>query len=156
MAHPKPESHTAPQRITTIVRNYWEYLRGERSFPSENDINSHALGDVWDNCFLVHVGDSLSPGDYQYQYLGENIVIAYGEDLTGLRVDSMVAPEAAHLKEEYEKVLLTRRPIFDEGEISLDNGTRMIKYRQILLPLGEKDGSIHAILGGMSYKIFDA
>ena len=90
--------------------------------------------------------------DYKYKYLGTNIIKAYGEDLTGLNVNRMAAPEAGHLAEKYETVLALKRPVIDEGEITLSK-IEVIKYRQILLPFGDDGINISSIFGGMSYKV---
>ncbi len=148
------DSSGADRRITTILRNYWEYLRDDMSFPAENEVDPKAIAEIWESCFLVVANNLSKKEDYVYKYIGKKIIEAYGEDLTGLTVDSMVAPQAGHLAEEYEKVLSSKRAVFDEGEIS-GAGGKQVKYRQILLPLGKDGVNITAILGGMSYKVFE-
>jgi len=71
-----------------------------------------------------------------------------------MTIEKMHAPEAVHLAEKYEKVLATKLPVYDSGELHLENG-KTVLYRQILLPLGENGITITAILGGISYKIAD-
>jgi hypothetical protein len=142
------------KRITVVLRKYWDYLREERAFPSEREINPAEIEYIWDNCFIVEAHNNSRKEDYIYKYIGRKIIDAYGEDLTGMAVGKMVAPEAGHLADEYEKVLGIKRPVFDEGTLKAPNNG-VIKYRQILLPLGENGIKITAILGGMSYKVFD-
>ncbi len=98
--------------------------------------------------------NTCSKEDYAYKYIGKRITQAYGSDLTGSKIGSLVAPEAGHIAEQYEHVLAWKRPVNDEGEIHISKN-HIIKYRQILLPLGDNGISINAILGGMSYKIFE-
>lgn len=141
------------KRITVVLRKYWDYLREERAFPTEREINPAEIADIWENCFIVEANNNSRKEDYIYKYIGKKIIQAYGEDLTGMAVDKMVAPEAGHLAEEYEKVLGIKRPVLDEGTLKAPN-KGVIKYRQILLPLGENGIKITAILGGMSYKVF--
>lgn len=140
------------KRITKRLRKYWDILREERQFPSESDINPSDIVDIWGNCFIVKADNNCKREDYKYKYIGENIIKAYGADLTGFDVGKMAAPEADHLAAEYEHVLAYKRPVVDEGEIHLNKDT-LVKYRQILLPIGDDGVNITAILGGMSYKI---
>jgi len=143
------------RRITTILKGYWEYIKDDKSFPSMSDVHKSEIPEIWENCFLVKADNTcISPDDYQYILMGENVKKAFGEDLTGMTIEKMHAPEAVHLAEKYEKVLATKLPVYDSGELHLENG-KTVLYRQILLPLGENGISIDAILGGISYKISD-
>lgn len=139
------------KRITVILKQHWDGLLNERRFPAENDINKEALGEVWRNCFIVEASNASRKEDYKYKYLGENIIKAYGRDLTGLNI-KLATPEASHLAREYERVLALKRPVIDTGEINISKD-EVIKYRQILLPLGDDGVNINAIWGGMSYKV---
>lgn len=140
------------KRITIRLKQYWDLLREERAFPSEKEINQEDIQSIWDNCFIVKADNSCKKEDYQYKYLGTNIIIASGEDLTGRKVCALNAPEAGHLANKYEKVLATKRPVIDEGSITLSK-REVVQYRQILLPLGDDGINITSILGGMSYRI---
>lgn len=142
------------KRITAILKKYWDDLLNGRRFPAENEVKSSDLADIWDNCFIVKADNSSKKDDYQYTYLGQNIIKAYGKDLTGLNIKSstLAAPEASHLANEYERVLALKRPVMDTGEMNISKD-EVLKYRQILLPLGDDGVNITAILGGMSYKV---
>jgi hypothetical protein len=149
-----PLGNDSDKRITIILKKYWDYLREGTAFPSEREIQPDAIAQIWDNCFVVVANNSSRPEDYVYKYIGKKIIAAYGEDLTGLTVDNMVSPQAGHLAQEYDKVLAIKRPVLDDGEFKSPN-KKLIKYRQILLPLGENGITITSIIGGMSYKVFD-
>ncbi len=140
------------KRITIRLKKYWDFLCNERPFPKENEVNPKDLEDIWSNCFIVKANNSFKKEDYQYKYLGTNIIKAYGADFTGRKVTAIAAPEAGHLAEAYEHVLAYKRPVTDEGEIHISKN-ETVKYRQILLPLGDDGVNITAILGGMSYKV---
>jgi hypothetical protein len=143
------------RRITSILKDYWEYIKEQRSFPSLSEINKEEISEIWSNCFIVKADNSCySPDDYEYVSLGDNVKKAFGEDLTGMTIEQMQLPEAKHLAEKYEKVLATKLPVYDAGELSLENDQSVL-YRQILLPLGENGITIKAIIGAMSYKISD-
>ena len=151
---PAIDSIGSEKRITRRLRKYWNYLREDRQFPEEKEINPSDLTDIWNNCFIVKADNSCKKEDYKYKYLGVNIIRAYGHDLTGLNVSSLAAPGAEALSEKYEQVLAFKRPVIDEGEINISKN-KIVKYRQILLPFGDFGVHITAILGGMSYKIIE-
>lgn len=140
------------KRITIRLKKYWDLLRDDRNFPAEREISSKDIKNMWDNCFIVKADNSCKKEDYKYKYLGSNIIKISGSDLTGLKINSLKAPEAGHLANQYEKVLATKLPVFDDGTITLSK-EEVIKYRQILLPLGDDGVNITSILGGMSYRI---
>lgn len=143
------------RRITSILKNYWNYVKEQRTFPSEDEIKQNDIPEIWDNCFIVRADNTCySTDDYKYIYMGQNVKKAFGEDLTGMTIEKMHAPEAVHLAQKYEKVLASKAPIYDSGQLHLDSG-KTVLYRQILLPLGENGITIKAILGGISYKICD-
>lgn len=142
------------KRLTQALKDYWDFERSEMPFPSLKQIDQKNIKEIWENCFIVEASNKHRRENYKYLYLGKNIIQAYGEDLTGLQVDKMASPDAGNLERAYERVLATKLPVQDEGEIH-NACKQLIKYRQILLPLGDDGVNITAILGGMSYKVFD-
>ena len=139
-------------RITTRLKHYWDIARGDKFFPSEKDIKPSEIQEIWHNCFIVKADNSCKKEDYVYKHLGHNIIKAYGSDLTGLAVHAIANVEASHLADKYELVLARKTFVMHEDELNLP-GNEILKYRQILLPLGNNGINITAILGGMSYKI---
>mgnify|MGYP000551252641 CR=1 FL=1 len=145
------DSSTTERRITLRLIAYWERLRGDRTMPTEADIDPSDLQDLWGYCFLIHVKDIDKP-DYNYTYLGMEIEKAYQGELTDDDIGAVASPNASKLAGSYARVIETRKPLIDEGEfVNLRNET--VKYRQCLLPLGE-DNKVDAIFGGMRFKIF--
>lgn len=141
------------RRITLRLMAYWEFLRGDRPFPKENDIDPEAIADLWDSCFLVQVRDLTNVLDYNYSYLGKDISEAY---LGGLQARDpgchIASPNARSLSHGYDKVLETKQPYIEEGEFINLSGAR-VKFRQILFPIGAGD-EVEAIFGGMRFKIY--
>ena len=121
--------------------------------PSETDINPEDISDLWDYCFLVHTKD-LNKADYTFTYLGPAVLDAYRGGLSGNDVNGVIAPHIGRLTEHYTQIQKTHKPVIDEGEF-LNLNNQVVKYRQCLLPLGEKN-RVDAIFGGMRYKIFQA
>lgn len=145
---PPPE-----HRITLRLLSYWEKLRRGRPMPSEQDINPEDIGDLWANCFLVHVRD-LEQRDYHYAYLGQAIVDAYRLSLSQDDPGELASPDAGHLAGSYAAVAQSRKPLVEDGEFR-NSHHELVKYRQCLLPLGE-GGEVLAVFGGMRFRIFPA
>jgi hypothetical protein len=151
---PENALYGAEKRITVKLRKYWDFLREERAFPEEKEIMPQNISDAWQNCFVIKASNSCKSEDFEYKYFGADLKEIYKMDLTGKKAISIPIPEAAHFIEKYEQVLAFKRPVIDEGEITISKD-EVIKYRQILLPFGEGGVNITAILGGMSYKTFE-
>ena len=142
------------RRAPELLIAHWDRLRGKLPFPSEDDLNMDALDDLgfWEDCFIVQTRDIELEKNYNYTYIGSNIMKAYGEDLTGVSVYSFTSPSAENLALKYEEVLATRVPIADEGEFFNARNIK-VRYRQCLVPLG-KDDKIETIIGAMRYKLY--
>lgn len=142
------------RRSPEILIAHWDRLRGERQFPSEEDLNMEALDDLgfWEDCFIIQTRDIAQQKDYNYTYIGSHITKAYGEDLNGVSVYSFTSPQADNLALKYEEVLETRVPVIDEGDFMNAKNIR-VRYRQCLVPLG-RDNTIDTILGAMRYKLY--
>lgn len=142
---------TAIGRVDDILKNYWEKLTaGQPGLPAESSIDPAELADIWDNCFLVQITPT---GHFQYDYLGAALVEAYGEDYTtGDEADRLVSASSNRAIHVFGDVVKLRKPLADEGEF-VNSRHFLIKYRQYLLPVGNKKGVTH-ILGGMRWKAY--
>ena len=151
------QDHTTPsaaveRRLTLRLMAYWEKMRGERTMPTENDVNPDGdIIDMWDDCFLIHTAD-IDMQDYNFVYLGANIqMILTG----GIGDDPSRAWKSLNVKRlapAFQQVIDSKAPVIDEGE-TLNDANQLVKYRQCLLPLGEDD-KVLAIFGGMRCKIY--
>ncbi len=149
MADPK-------QRISEILKLYWERLRGERPFPMESEVNpdSDELMPIWDSCFLVRV-EANAEQPYHYAYLGDALVAAYGgEDASAREVcEMLVYPSTMSMVHRFKEVVNSGKPRMEESEFTNGSG-ELIKYRSELLPLGDETGDVAYILGGMKWKAY--
>ena len=150
MASPMPLASAAERRVTLRMLSYWERLRGSRAMPTEEDIDPYDLHDLWDCCFLLHVKDMDKP-DYNYTYLGDEILQTLQEG-TENEAENFANPEIRELTKAYPQVVLTKKPVLEEGEFITTAGAS-VKYRQCLLPLGE-GSEVLAILGAVRFKVF--
>ncbi len=133
---------------------YWNEHRRERDMPVEDDIDpDHAvLAEAWPDCFVVQVRD-FEKAEFNYTYLGPNLVRAFTEELASEEKSGIAGPSAAKLMHYYESIQHTRYPLISEGEFTNQRGVR-IKYRQALYPFGKQ--SVESILGHLSWQIADA
>jgi hypothetical protein len=142
------------RRLSLRLMRYWSEKSGQRAMAIENDIDPEELGADWDFCFLLQARDVANIQDYNFTYLGENIMKAYCDTALDAHNQFMVGPNAFRLSTHFTRVLDSKAPVLDEGEFATLHGRRVL-YRQVLLPLGQTNGAVEAIFGGMNYKIID-
>lgn len=140
------------RRVAAQLLEYWNTTRGERAFPNENDIDPDALSDIWDNCFMVQARDIEQSADYNYSYLGNNIIKAYRGEVMDTECLPMIGTNAGLLGSSFEVVLENKSPMEEDGEFLSLDGNR-VQFRQCLLPLGDETGQITAVFGGLSLRI---
>jgi hypothetical protein len=154
--HPQymTEEGGASQRINERLRSYWNELRGERPFPSEREVDFTELDAVWKSCFLVK-RDETKPVPFAYIYLGSDLIMAYGDDLGAREIcERLVFPSSMSLLHKFEEVVNTRAPVEQEDTFTNTKGL-IIKYRSLMLPLGDETNSdIEFIIGGMRWKAY--
>jgi hypothetical protein len=142
------------RRLTQRLYRYWQEKSAGRPFPCENDIDPDELGEDWENCFLVQVRDIVNVQDYNYTYLGPKIMEAYRGHLKDEHNEFMVGPNAHSVSKSFGRVLASRAPVMEEGELTTLSGHK-IKYRQCMLPIGTEDGVVEAVFGGLTFKYFE-
>lgn len=142
------------RRLTQRLHRYWSAKCDGRPFPCENDIDPDELAHDWESCFLVQVRDIVNVQDYNYTFLGSKIMEAYRGNLKDDHNEFMVGPNAHKVSKSFGRVLATRAPVMEEGELVTLSG-HLVKYRQCMLPLGTPEGVLEAVFGGLSFKYFD-
>lgn len=135
------------QRITHRLKSYWDLIKKDERYPDIHRFNVGAVEDVWPSCFRVSVSPGTPPG-FTYEYMGEELAMMYGHDLTGLTVDKRMAHfPGSVLHERLDNIMLKKEPMQDSGHLINYDG-KMIRYRACLLPFGnERDGITHIICG---------
>lgn len=138
------------QRAHEQLISYWMMLKGGRDYPMESEVEVDVLHEIWPSCFLIKVRPD---GTFQYEYLGHDLMEAYGDDVTGTAVsDKLIDPQHATMANKFAETVKLQAPVVDEAEFVNERG-QTIKYRNCLLPLGYK-GKIDFILGAMRWKAF--
>ncbi len=137
-------------RITDLLNSYWDGLAKVDGVPKEDDIDASQLNPIWDDCYLVNIRNGEP---YKYEYLGKNLIEAYGDEVSHSEVEMLVYPSVKKVADNFNQVVDTRNVFEDLGEfINVNN--MLIKYRQLLLPFGDQNGRITHILGGMRWRPF--
>lgn len=130
------------RRVTEQLQTYWKKIKGKQAYPSLADIHPSDIREIWQDCFMVEIGEDR----HHYTYLGDNICDMFGGDLTGTSVLYL----CDSLAQKYFEVVKSKKPVSNEDEFTNLNNQE-IKFRQILLPIGENKKVDH-ILGAMRYK----
>jgi hypothetical protein len=133
--------------------DYWRRLRGERSFPSRDQIKPRDLAPVLSMTSLFKV---LDDGDFEYRIVGDAIVRAYEINLQNRRL-SDVETELPSFREFVRPVLVhvakRRIPIALRGKIGHDApGTNFTHHENAILPLGAGDDVVDHIITFSNYE----
>jgi len=141
-------------RYHTRLKKYWDMLRGEKPFPTENSIDPDDLQDIWDSCFLISIDDVTHRMGYRYSYMGSHLIEAYGDQLNSGDVSSrLISMNGSPMVKKFDEVIREKKPLIDESEFV--NGSNInIRYRTCILPLGTDDGKVTHILGCMRWKMY--
>ncbi len=130
------------KRLIWRLLNYWEQQRGDRDYPSLDDIDPTAIGEIWPYCFLLDVENYRS---FPYfQYLGPSLAKYSGIFLGGQRDWSFTLLKKAvcHFREALER----GAPVLVEEELTqYDN--RKLLLRSVILPLSNDQETINHLLG---------
>ncbi len=140
---------TTERRLILRVEDYWNYLRGERSFPGTTDIDPVELGDDWCDCFVMN--PSEPPEDATFLFIGprllenaklpENWAKEAERRVRDCPPGSMIARSVQYVGQ----VLQQRIPI-SVAETFEENGEE-VKLRGTLFPLSSDGKTVNAILG---------
>ena len=143
------------RRTSLILLQYWNALRNDRDFPKPDEVDPAQLSLVWPHCFMIEIKKSKKSTDYDFTYLGPDLLHAYNSGPLDKFNGKMVSPDAKLTAHLFEEVMASKDPMLDEGEYKNPSGS-LVLFRQALMPLGAKSKSVDAILGGAWYKLQDA
>lgn len=143
-------SNNKEQRLTVILEGYWNKIRGDRDFPDESDFKPEDVKHIWNNCFLIDVKDGYDGKGFKYTFLGQELIDAYGDDISQEEVHVLVEPTKQRIVEKVKETIEARAPIHDESEF-INANSITVRYRKIFLPLG-RHGEVRYVVGGMRWK----
>jgi len=146
----------APEALDSIsvsqAVRYWMNLKGERRYPSRQDIALRDMTPFLRNVVLIRVVDEGA--DFEYRIAGDAHVQAHGLNFQGMRVSQveMLAPERGKkTRATYEYVRLLGEPFAVRGWVGRDApDSKFCYYETAFLPLGS-DGEVDHILVVTAY-----
>ena len=146
-----PESMAENERrLGMRLLNYWEAVRGDREFPTLEEIDPAAIADLWPHCFVLSLTDEA--GEPVFSEIGENLVADCGDLPFPLPISYV--PEQTVLAQaawNYLKVLETRAPVLGSGRFEHQDG-RQLWSRCVVLPLSGDGATIEAVLGAVMWR----
>lgn len=157
-----PSEHSVIDRIFfdelehPLVRfgvEYWNRLRGERSFPSRDQIKPRDLAPVLS---MTSIHKVLDDGDFEYRIVGDAVVRAFGVNLQNRRL-SEVEVELPTFRQFVRPVLVhvakRRMPVAVRGRVGHDAaGTNFTHHENVILPLGPTDDVVDHIIAFSNYE----
>lgn len=133
------------RRLVLRLLGHWRTLCGDQNLPALSDIDPTAIPDIWPHSFLIEI-DGVR-GNHVFQALGDRIDNCSTGSLVGRRITDAAPGTLSSLAVAYiDEVLRKGVPISRGGEFSNPDGTKVL-FRSILLPIGENEHTISAILG---------
>ncbi len=138
-------------RINEQLAQYWHELKADHPLPFEHEISAESLKNIWDSCFLI----TVKQNGFAYDYLGKDLLDAYGDDLTGREItETLLYPHPESLFSKFREVVKSAAPTTDDNEFTNSKGQK-IKYRSSILPLASRARpGVAFLLGGMRWKAF--
>lgn len=150
-----PTQTATQQRINERLLAYWASLKEGRPYPFEQEIVPEEIDDIWQSCFLIKVEEAGGEPVFVYSFLGEDLIEAYGDDLTGHEIcETLIYPGNNEFSDKLLEVVNDEAAVVDESEFTNSQGLN-IKSRSCLLPLGEANQSgVRYIIGGTKWRAF--
>lgn len=133
------------RRLVFRLLDYWEKKKDGRKMPSLDDIKASELGDDWDWCFLILLGDEEDSATFHH--IGSLIWPNDRSPLVGKEVSA--SPDESLVKQATRfmpRVLELGVPVSVGGECT-DGGDKLL-YRSTLMPLSSDDEFVDALFGG--------
>jgi hypothetical protein len=125
---------------------YWNELKGERAFPSRNDLVPAKMAKFLRNIVLVRVIDAGA--DYEYRVVGDAHVQAHGYNFRHMRLKDIEAKRLDFsTRPTYEHVRVTGVPFAVRGWIGRYVPNSRYSYHETaFLPLGENGVVDHLLI----------
>lgn len=137
-------------RYHEFLRQYWDGIRGNRTFPLLNEVDVNAVKEVWPYCFVVEVDNDT----YRYQYLGAELTPISIQDGTQPHIARAFGNNSVQMIEKFSEVVTRQKPLIEKSEFSNSAG-QIIRYRMCLLPMGNEFNHVGYIMGCVRWKTFD-
>ena len=130
----------------------WRLKKGERLFPSREDMSPRALGGLLRNVVLVKVLDEGH--EFEIRIVGDVIASMQEIPIQGLRTREIdeILPGFGHaLRQIFVQISKNKTAMALRGKVLRNIGIAEIRREIVLLPLGETDEAVDHILILMVY-----
>ena len=133
--------------------HYWNRLRGERLYPSRQDVTPRDVAPLLRNLVLIRLIDGGQ--DYEYRIVGDAHVISHGFSMQGQRVSEIDAISPGYgpvLKSLYDRAVRKREPYAFRGWMERGEKHKQYIYSESLfMPMGPDEATIDHVLNFSVY-----
>ncbi len=138
------------RRTSRLSYAYWFQMAQGRRFPSLDDLDLDAAGDLRETFFFLTAARDAA--NCTVLDTGPVFIDALGHDPTGMKMNE-VAPQMARRRmlEALQYVIDIGNPMEDQG--SFTRAGKEVLYRLVFLPLAEDHSSVSHVLGAFSFRL---
>lgn len=139
------------RRLVLRLLSYWRDICGDRDFPRAADVDSSAIADMWDYCFII----DITSGAPKLTHFGGWHAEFYGADMSGKKLADLDKNTLAERSTDYLGEVIQRKIPITYGNALTEPGGRKILYRSIMMPLSDDGETLTGIFGGSNCKTAD-
>lgn len=133
----------AERRLNRRLLSYWQELCDGRRFPCISELSADALGEDWDDCFILETSDGCEFPNFVF--LGRRLAKFSGVFLSGKRDWTCTVLDKA--TEAVSQAVASENWVLAEDELVLFDGRELL-FRSALLPMSANGETITHIFGG--------
>ena len=122
---------------------YWDILRGNRSYPFEEELDEDAMGGLWDSCFHIAIDAATVRQGICFSYVGKHLMPIMNNTV-------FAKSHMPHIKKYFNQVVDTQLPVFDEYQ-AMDEFSQNMEYYCCMAPLGDAKTITH-VVGSLTLK----
>jgi hypothetical protein len=130
-----------------ILLSYWESRRGTREVPRREDIDPIDIRQILPHVMLW---DAETDGGYRCRVAGTAIDMEMAGSLKGVRLSDLTCSLIDEAKREFDAVRDGGMASYAERTMGW-RGRPFVYYRHLLLPVTNDTGSVHQLIGAMTF-----
>lgn len=130
----------------------WEDLRGDRLYPSRQQLSPRALGPLLRHAILIKVLDGGA--EFQIRIIGDAIAAVQNIQMQGLttaELDQILPGYGSMVRTAYVRAFDEKLPQAYSGPILREADQRTFNRELLLLPLGETDDAVDHLITFVVY-----
>ena len=145
------------KRMVKRLIGYIEKISEADGVARYNKFNHEAIAEIWPQCFVLSVGSSGTDRGgftYRYEYIGDIIKDALGENPTGEMINlNMKNTPGIKIIENIDICTTELKILYESGKF-INNNSKVIKYRSCMAPFGKAGESATNIIVGLSWQSY--